>query len=224
MTAGLRNAGGAAVRVRHPRRLLRLRPVGAMLPSRYTMDRDGEVTMLLRAVAEGSESARGQLAELVFRELRGIAAHQLRGARGHTLQPTALVNEAWLKLAGAGADFDNRRHFLGVAAKAMRSVLIDHARRKRADKRGGDAPHGAIDDAILFLEDGEVDLLDLDDALDELDRDDPPLARLVEMRFFAGMTNAEIATLEQCSESTVERRWRLARARLRKRLGAEGGP
>ena len=187
------------------------------------MDRADEVTSLLRRVAEGCDSARGQLAELVFQELRGIAAHQLRGMRGHTLQPTALVNEAWLRLTGAGSDYENRRHFLGVAAKAMRSVLVDHARRKRAGKRGGDVPHGAIDDAIAFLEGGEVDLLDLDDALVELEADDPPLARLVEMRFFAGMTNVEIGAVEECSESTVERRWRLARARLRKRLGAEGG-
>ncbi len=183
----------------------------------------GEVTLLLQRIAAGHDDARGRLAELVYGELRAIAAVQLRGVRGQTLQPTALVHEAWLKLAHAD-DFANRRHFLGVAAKTMRSVLVDHVRRRRADKRGGDAVHTTLDDTVGFLEHGELDLLDLDDALGELERDDPLLARWVEMRFFGGMTNGEIAAIEHVSESTVERGWRAARARLRARLGGEAGP
>ncbi|HEX5054669.1 MAG TPA: ECF-type sigma factor [Planctomycetota bacterium] len=182
----------------------------------------GEVTTLLRRMAEGSGTARGQLAELVYAELRTMAARQLRGARGHTLQPTALVHEAWLKLAGSEADFGSRQHFLGVAAKAMRSVLVDHVRRKRTGKRGGQAQTTSLDDAVAFLEAGEVDLLDLDAALAELESDDPVLARLVEMRFFSGMTNVEVAAVEGCSESTIERGWRVARARLRRRLSRPG--
>src|SRR5204863_9241232 len=179
----------------------------------------GEVTMLLRRLAAGDGGSRDRLAELVYDQLHAMARGQLRGMRGHTLQPTALVNEAWLKLIGSDADFGNRQHFLGVASKAMRSVLVDHVRRKRADKRGGDAQRVELDETIAFLEGGEVDLLDLDEALAELESDDAMLARLVEMRFFSGMTNAEIAAVEGCSESTIERGWRLARARLRRRLG-----
>lgn len=184
----------------------------------------GEVTMLLRRLADGDRGSRERLAELVYGELRAMAANQLRGMRGHTLQPTALVHEAWLKLVGSDADFGNRQHFLGVAAKAMRSVLVDHVRRKRADKRGGDAQRVELDETVAFLEAGEVDLLDLDAALAELESDDAMLARLVEMRFFSGMTNAEVAAVEGCSESTIERGWRLARARLRRRLGGEAAP
>ena len=178
----------------------------------------GDVTTLLRRVADGDADARGRLAELVYGELRTMAARQLAGMRGATLQPTALVHEAWLRLA-AKDDFVGRRHFLGVAGKAMRSVLVDHVRRKRAQKRGGAAESRQLDDAVAFLEAGEVDLLDLDEALVELEHDDPVLARVVEQRFFGGMTNLEIAAAEGSSESTIERAWRAARARLRQRLG-----
>ncbi len=178
----------------------------------------GEVTVLLRRVADGDAEARAQLAEIVYRELRAMAARQLRGMRGATLQPTALVHEAWLKIAGR-EDFDNRRHFLGVAGKAMRSVLVDHVRARRAQKRGGAGERRELDEAVLFLEAGEVDLLDLDMALAELEVDDPMLVAVVEMRFFSGMSNAEIAAAQGCSESTIERGWRVARARLRQRLG-----
>lgn len=184
----------------------------------------GEITTLLRHLATGDAGARARLAELVYEELRRMAARQLGPQRGQTMQPTALVHEAWLKLAGGDGTFQNRGHFLGVAGKAMRSVLVDHVRRKRAHKRGGDAATTPLDEAVAFLEAGEVDLLDLDGALAELAADDPVLARIVEMRFFAGMTNLEIAAFEGCSESTVERAWRAARARLRSRLGGGGAP
>ena len=176
-----------------------------------------EVTTLLRRIAEGCATARGQLAEIVYAELRGMAAAQLKGMRGHTLQPTALVHEVWLRLHGGG-DFASRQHFLGVAAKAMRSVLIDHRRRRHADKRGGDRERTPLDAVVLFLERDEIDLLDLDVALIALEHEDPQLARLVELRFFSGMSHAEIAAVEQCSVSTVERGWRLARAFLHQRL------
>lgn len=184
----------------------------------------GEVTVLLRHLAAGDAGAHGRLAELVYDELRRMAERQLGPQRGRTLQPTALVHEAWLKLAGGGAAYADRAHFLGVAAKAMRSVLVDHVRRKRAQKRGGEATTTPLDEAVAFLEAGEVDLIDLDTALAELAADDPVLAGIVEMRFFAGMTNGEIAAIEGCSESTIERGWRAARARLRSRLGGEGAP
>ncbi|MBK8099925.1 MAG: sigma-70 family RNA polymerase sigma factor [Planctomycetes bacterium] len=178
----------------------------------------GQVTVLLQRIAEGSAVAREQLAELVYADLRAMAARELAAVRGHTLQPTALANEAWLRLAGREAGLGNRQHFLGVAAKAMRSVLVDHVRRRRAIKRGGLAERCPLDESVAFLEAGEVDLLDLDAAMAELEADDPVLARQVELRFFGGMTNGEIAAVEHCSESTIERGWRVARARLRRRL------
>lgn len=158
------------------------------------------------------------LADLCYDDLRRLADAQLRGLRAHTLQPTALVHEAWLRLAGAGGEFANRGHLLAVAAKAMRCVLIDHLRRKRADKRGGARQRCSLDEAVLFLERDEVDLLDLDVALAELETEDPALARLVELRFFSGLTHPEIAAAEGCSLSTVERSWRVARAFLGVRL------
>lgn len=187
-----------------------------------TAPRLGEVTMLLQQVAAGQHDARGRLAELVYDELRVLADRQLRGMRGQTLQPTVLVHEAWLRLLGdAVGEFNNRQHFLGVAAKAMRSVLVDHVRKRKSQKRGGDVSTGPLDESVAFLEAGEVDLLDLDEALRELEASDADLARQVEMKFFSGMTNAEIAAVEGVSESTVERGWRFARARLRSRL--DGG-
>lgn len=186
-------------------------------------DPTGEVTTLLRRMAAGCGTARGQLADLVYAELRDLAAAQLRGVRGHTLQPTAVVHEAWLRLAGAGGDYENRRHFLGVAAKAMRSVLVDHARRRAAEKRGGDRQRTPLDAVLVSLETDGVDLLDLDGALRELEAEDPPLAQLVELRFFSGMSHPEIAAVQRCSLSTVERGWRLARAFLWQRLGGQAG-
>ncbi|MCE9596288.1 MAG: sigma-70 family RNA polymerase sigma factor [Planctomycetes bacterium] len=183
----------------------------------------GEATLLLRRIANGDAVARERLVELVYSELRRLAERQLRGERGGTLQPTALVHEAWLKLAGA-EDFADRRHFFAVASKAMRSVLVDHVRARRSQKRGGDERTSALDETVAFLEAGETDLLDLNLALEELERDDPELARLVELRFFGGLSHEEIAATEKLSLSTVERRWRLARARLAQRLGGDAAP
>jgi RNA polymerase sigma factor (TIGR02999 family) len=178
----------------------------------------GEVTQLLRRLSTGDASARGRLIEIVYAELRRLAAAHLGGARGGTLQPTALVHEAWLRLQGGTGEFASSRHFLGVASKAMRSVLVDHARARHTAKRGGGEAPGVLDEAVAWLEAGEVELLDLDAALEALERDDPELARVVELRFFGGLSHEEIAAAEGCSLSTVERRWRLARARLRRDL------
>lgn len=126
-------------------------------------------------------------------------------------------------MLGAGGEYASRQHFLGVAAKAMRSVLVDHVRRRKSQKRGGDLAAHPLDESVAFLEAGEVDLLDLDEALRELEGEAPDLARWVELKFFSGLGNAEIAALDGVSESTVERGWRYARARLRSRLGGEQG-
>lgn len=179
---------------------------------------------LLRRVSEGDAHAQAELYEAVRAELRSVAGHLMREQpAGHTLQPTALVHEAWLRLLGSTeAAYHSRGHFLGVAARAMRSILVDHVRRKRAEKRGGGRASEPLDEAVAALESASADLLDLSQALDELEADDPELARLVELRFFAGLSHAELAQAEGVSLSTIERSWRLARARLHKRLGRGG--
>lgn len=183
----------------------------------------GEVTILLRRVADGCGLSQVRLAELAYAELRRLAAAQLRGMRGHTLQPTALVHEAWLRLAGSGAEHENRGHFLAAAAKAMRCVLVDHSRRRLSEKRGGNRQRTSLDAVVQSFDCDEATLLDLDAALGDLERADAGLARLVEMRFFSGMTHPEIAAAQQCSLSSVERGWRLARAFLLQRLEGERG-
>jgi RNA polymerase sigma factor (TIGR02999 family) len=184
-----------------------------------------EVTLLLRRISAGDAAARDRLIELVYAELRRLAGFHLRGAAGGTLQPTALVHVAWLRLQGGdGHVFESSRHFLGVASKAMRSVLVDHVRARRTAKRGAGEPASALDEAVAYLEAGEVELLDLDAALGALESDDAELARVVELRFFGGLSHEEIAAAEGCSLSTVERRWRLARARLRRELAGRERP
>jgi len=181
----------------------------------------GEATQLLRRLGSGDADAGEELARLLERELHALA----RGAMatlpsGHTLQTTALVNEAWLRLAARqGAPLESRNHFLAVAARAMRSVLVDHARRRGALKRGGGEPRTALDDTLLRYEERAFDLLALDAALEELAQAAPRLAQVVNLRFFAGLENAEVAEVSGSSLRTVERDWRAARAWLHQRLG-----
>ncbi len=181
---------------------------------------------LLTRLGKGDVQAQERLYRLVCSELRGVAGGLMKEqAPDHTLQPTALVHEAWIRLVG-GADrsFENRKHFLGVASKAMRSVLVDHVRGKRAGKRGGGAvaqelgEASGLDVAVACLETGPTDLLDLEEALRELEGDDPELARLVELRYFCGLSQADTAAAFGVSVSTVERMWRIARARLHRAL------
>lgn len=184
------------------------------------------VTQLLGRMSRGDVDAADELLPLVEGELRAIAQSlmQDQGA-GHTLQTTALVNEAWLRVGGAGASFEDRDHFLGVAARAMRSVLIDHARKKGAAKRGGGlrrVPLEELDALQVAFEERAADLLTLDDALTELAQVDPQLARFVELRFFGGLENAEVARLSDCSVRTVQRGWITARSWLACYLNEDG--
>ena len=186
--------------------------------------RRGEVTRLLRAPARGDERDANRLLDLVYTELRELADGYLARERAdHTLQPTALVHEAYLRLLGEGAEFtwNDRRHFLATAARAMRHLLVDHARTKRREKRGGrwnrvDLTH-AVGEA---REEEAVDLVALDEVLSELAELSERQARVVEMRFFAGMGEKSIAEVLEVSERTVERDWRHARAWLAKRLSS----
>lgn len=156
----------------------------------------------------------------VYEELRRIAlAAMAREAEGHTLQPTALVNEAYLKMAGGRMPaLEGREHFLGVAARAMRQVLVDHARRRRAERRGGGVTPVSLTVAGAGVEVPLDDLLALDRALDELEEREPRLRQVVEYRYFAGLTDSEIAGCLGVTRRTVQRDWARARSWLNRRL------
>jgi len=179
-----------------------------------------DVTQLLREWREGRKEAADELAPLVHEELRRLAGAYMRHERpDHTLQPTALVNEAYLKLVREKVpDYENRAHFTAVAAHHMRQVLVDHARRHRAGKRGGGMQALALEDTTLFQPERSRDLLALDDALSEMAAVDPRKARVVEMYFFGGMNREEVAAVMGVHFNTVSRDLRMAQAWLKARL------
>ena len=171
------------------------------------------MSALLAAWKAGDEDAGGRLIPLVYRELRRRAAAYLRRERpGHTLQPTALVHEAYLRLVGLKGQLASRSQFFGVASNIMRRILVDHARRRRAAKRG--AIRVTLDDAKVAAIDREVDLVRLDEALSELSTLDPRQGRVVELRYFGGLTLEEAAEVLGVSVATVKREWIVARAWL----------
>lgn len=188
----------------------------------------GQVTLLLHRASAGgpaAEHATSELLPIVYGELRALAA-SFFGSPGQTLQPTAIVHEAYLKLVQApNQGWEGRRHFIAVASKAMRQVLVNHARDRRAQKRGG----GGSGILRVTLSDSSpiaglngleaVDLLALEEALAGLERDFPEQSRIVELKFFGGLTNEETARVLGVGLHTVEREWRMAKAELRLRLG-----
>jgi RNA polymerase sigma-70 factor (ECF subfamily) len=182
------------------------------------------VTMLLQNWRRGDRSAFDQVAEIVDRELRRLAASYLRRERsGHTLQPTALVNEAFMRLIGQGnqIDWESRSHFIAIAARHMRQILVDHARRHSAGKRGAGATLISLDDAPASTNPRSADLLSLDEALDKLAAVDPRKAHAMELKFFGGLEMAEIAAVLNLSVKTVEKDVRLAGAWLRAALTSQ---
>lgn len=160
-----------------------------------------------------------------YAELRSMAAaHFRRQAPGHTLQPTALVNEAFLKLCGQNAGVRTRAHFLAVASRAMRQILVDHARRGNRQKRGGGAKLASLEELPpVHSPSALIDVLELDDLLERLAQDDARCAAIVELRFFGGLSIAQAAAVLGVSESTVEGDWRVARAWLARRLSPAAG-
>ena len=183
------------------------------------VSRSTPATVLLRRLAEGESEAAEELLPLLYTELHGLAAgYMANERRQHTLQPTALVNEAWLRLLGDREPWTSRAHFLGVAAQAMRRVLIDHARKREADKRGGGRERVGLDVALDLFEEQGPDLVALDAALSKFAALDPQLARIVELRFFAGASNQDVAEALAVSTRTVERGWKTAQAWLRAEL------
>jgi RNA polymerase sigma factor (TIGR02999 family) len=182
------------------------------------------VTALLNAWSAGDPAARDQLITVVYQELRWRAAGQLRGERrGHTLQPTALVHEAYVRLLGrSDVPWENRAHFFTTAAGTMRRILVDHARARRAQKRDGALDRVALEGTPFVFDDDDADrLLIVNDALDQLAQWDERQARVVELKFFGGLTVEEIADALGVSAKTVKRDWALARAWLLTRLEGE---
>jgi RNA polymerase sigma factor (TIGR02999 family) len=182
-----------------------------------------DITRLLREWQAGSAPALESLVPLVYAELHTLASRYLsRERRDHTLQPTALVNEAFLRLAGQrDVDWQSRAHFFGIAARLMRRILVDHARRDARDKRGGGATHLPLDDVDPASPAAAVDAVDtvaLDAALSRLEALDPHQGRVVELRFFGGMTIEEAAEVMGISTATVKREWVVARAWLYREL------
>jgi RNA polymerase sigma factor (TIGR02999 family) len=180
---------------------------------------DSDLTVLLRAWRQGDTAAGERLVPQIYAELRTLARRRLaRERHADTLQPTALVNEAFLRLLGHGTDFRDRTHFFAVASTVMRHVLVDHARSRLAQKRPPGQPLTLVTD-LPGTGGPDVELLDLDRALDRLASEHPRPARVVEMRFFAGLGEEEIATVLELTGRTVARDWAFARAWLLRELG-----
>jgi RNA polymerase sigma factor (TIGR02999 family) len=184
----------------------------------------GAVTELLRAWGNGDDGALERLLPLVEAELRRLARGYMRRERaGHSLQTTALVNEAFLRLTGArGVRWQDRAHFLGISARLMRRVLVDHARSRGYRKRGGGAHRMTLDEGLVRAPEPDVDLLALDRALQALSVVDPRKGRTVELRFFGGLSVEETAEVLQVSPDTVKRDWRLAKLWLLRELNGAG--
>jgi RNA polymerase sigma factor (TIGR02999 family) len=179
-----------------------------------------DVTQLLRAWGEGDTQALEQLTPLVYRELHRRAHwHMARENAGHTLQATALVNEIYIRMVDLrGVSWRDRAHFFAVSSRLIRQILIDAARSKHAQKRGGQSPHVAIDEALLVSEEPRADVVGLDDALSALAAIDPRKSQVVELRFFGGLDIEETAEVLGVSAETVKRDWKLAKAWLRREL------
>jgi len=179
-----------------------------------------QITSLLMQWSQGDEHALDQLTPLIYQDLRRLASYLLRGERPqHTLQPTALVNEAYLRLANDNkVTWQNRNHFFAVAARVMRHILVDYARFHQRAKRGGGVALLPLDEVFVFAPEASSDLLALNDALDRLGQLDPRKARVVELRFFGGLTVEETADVLQLSPNTILRDWNMAKAWLKREI------
>ena len=185
------------------------------------MDGSGEVTRLLGEINAGNGAAFDRLLPLVYAELHQIAANYFRRERkDHTLQPTALVHEAYLKLAGQHHDWQSHLQFLAIAATTMRHVLVDHARAHAAVKRGHKPVRVPLDEQLIISADRADEMLAIDQALTRLEALDPKQARLVELRFFGGLSVEETAEVLRISTATVKRQWHSARAWLHKEVAS----
>jgi RNA polymerase sigma factor (TIGR02999 family) len=179
-----------------------------------------DITLLLDSVTRGEVKAADELLPIVYQELRRLAAHKMSGeSAGHTLQATALVHEAWMRLVGSHQQpWQNRGHFFAAAAEAMRRILVEHARRKNSLKRGAGAGHDELDESAIILAAPADELLAVHEALDGLAAVDPAAAELVKLRYFVGMTMEEAATALGMAKRTAENVWTYARTWLHREI------
>src|SRR6185295_7276665 len=186
------------------------------LPGMEQMSSEEEVTALLRRWRDGDEAALNKLTPLVYDELHRLAHKYIRRERpGHTLQTTALVNEAYVRLVDQNSvDWQNRAHFFGVAAQVMRHILVDYARQQTAVKRGGGLERFNLDEGLIVSKESAAELVALDEALKALSNLYPRRSKVVELRYFGGLNNKEASEILNVSETTIERDWRFARAWL----------
>lgn len=188
-----------------------------------TDENQEKVTQMLRQVQDGNREALDELFPIIYKELRRLASSQLANERAnHTLQPTALVHEAYMRLIDQhSVNWQNRAHFFSIAAETMRRILVNHAVQRNAQKRGSGVACIELDEAISYHDqaaDRELDIVLLDDALKQLEEFDPTQAKIVELRFFGGLTVEETAEVMKISESTVKREWRMAKSWLKTKL------
>ena|SRR5579859_6337612 len=186
---------------------------------------DGEVTLLLKAMKNGDESASEKLLPLVYSELHRLARSYMRRERpDHTLQPTALINEAYLRLARDNIDWQSRQHFIGVAANVMRRLLVDHARAHNAARRSGGGDRVELGEGLMVSIERSAEVLALHDALTGLEAVDPRQAKVVELRYFGGFSVGEIGDILEMSPRSVKRHWALARIWLLKQMNQVHDP
>lgn len=185
-----------------------------------------QLTVLLKRMQRGDRDAGEKAVALVYEELHKIASRELRRERpGHTLVATALLNEAYLRFVGSGTlEIQNRGHFFAVASQQMRRILVDHARAKKAQRRGGGGIHIGLDEAHVGLAPRDIDLLLLDQALKDLETVEPRAAKVVELRYFGGYTDKQVVEVLRISLATVRRDWEFARSWLFDRMSATDGP
>jgi RNA polymerase sigma factor (TIGR02999 family) len=183
------------------------------------MEQVNEVTQILNAIQSGDTKAAEELLPLLYNELRQIAASKMASeAAGHTLQPTALVHEAWLRLGGANQAWPSRAYFFAAAAEAMRRILVEHARRKQSLKRGGELERAELDESALVLSAPPDELLAVHEALEKLAAEDHSAAELVKLRYFVGMTMEEAATALDMAPRSAERLWTYAKVWLQREI------
>jgi RNA polymerase sigma-70 factor, ECF subfamily len=184
-----------------------------------------DVTKLLLAWNDGDQVARDELMSVVYQELRRLAHHYMkRESPGHTLQTSGLVNEAFLRLVDQrDVQWQNRAHFFGIAAQMMRRILVDYARSRRYAKRGGGVPHLSLDEALIVSDERTAEVVALDETLQRLAEIDPRKSRIVELRFFGGLSIEETAEVLAVSPGTVMRDWTLAKAWLRREMSRDTG-
>ena len=182
-----------------------------------------DVTQIINRLGEG-DRAPEEMVAAIYEELRQMAKGKMAHERaGHTLQATALVNDAYLRLLGNDQPWENRRHFYGAASEAMRRILIESARRKQAEKRGSGVPDTEFRESVHDLPVDDEKLLEVHEVLDELEAENPKLAEVVKLRFFVGLTVEEIAELQEVSGRTVARHWELAKVWLVQAMGKDSG-